>query len=34
MRTSRKAKMAAEIKVKNASGGDDTLEDFVATVLT
>jgi hypothetical protein len=32
-RNSRKAKIAAEIKVKNVSGRDDTLEEFVATVL-
>jgi len=31
---SRKTKIAAEIKAKNVSGSDDTVEEFAATVLT
>jgi hypothetical protein len=30
----KRAKMAAEIKAKNVSGGDDTVEEFVVTALT
>jgi hypothetical protein len=33
-RDSRKAKMPAEIKAKIVKGGDDTVKEFVATVLT
>jgi hypothetical protein len=33
-RNSRKAKIMAKIKVKNVSGRDDTVEEFVTTVLT
>jgi len=33
-RNSRKAKIAAEIKVKNVSGNEDTVVAFVVTVLT
>jgi hypothetical protein len=34
MKTSRRAKAAANIKVKRVSGADDTVEEFVVTVLT
>jgi len=33
-RNNRTTKIAAEIKVKNVNGGDDTVEEFVVTVLT
>jgi hypothetical protein len=33
-RNNRRAKMAAKIKTKNVSAGDDTVEEFVVTVLT
>jgi len=33
-RTKRREKLAAEIKTKNVNGGDDTVEEFVVTVLT
>jgi len=32
-RNKRRAKLAAEINANNVSGGDDTVEGFVVTVL-
>jgi hypothetical protein len=32
-RNSSRAKIAPEIKANNVSGGDDTVEEFVVTVL-
>jgi aspartokinase-like uncharacterized kinase len=30
----RKAKLTADIKAKNIRGGEDTVEEFLATMLT